>query len=130
MQKTILIKNEEELIEYFGQSRSTLDNFTYYTTLNLIRISESENKMAEESVAQDQLRAFIERIERMEDEKAAVSADIKEIYSEAKGNGFDTKVIREIIRIRRQDASERQEHESILELYMSALGMSFVPSEE
>jgi len=79
--------------------------------------------MAEESVAQDQLRAFIERIERMEEEKAAIADDIKEIYAEAKGNGFDTKVIREIVRIRKQDANERQEHEAILELYMAALGM-------
>lgn len=77
-----------------------------------------------DSVAQDQLRAFIERIERMEEEKASIAADIKEIYAEAKGNGFDTKVIREIVRIRKQDASERAEHEAILELYLSALGMT------
>lgn len=83
-----------------------------------------------EGVAQDQLRAFIERIERMEEEKAAIAADIKEIYAEAKGNGFDTKVIREIVRIRRQDANERMEHEAILELYMSALGMTYAPPEE
>ena len=86
--------------------------------------------MAEDSVAQDQLRAFIERIERMEEEKAAIAADIKEIYAEAKGNGFDTKVIREIVRIRKQDASERQEHEAILELYMSALGMVAGPAND
>lgn len=86
--------------------------------------------MAEESVAQDQLRSFIERIENREEEKAAVTEDIKEIYAEAKGNGFDTKVIREIVRIRAQDASERQEHEAILELYMSALGMVAPPSED
>jgi len=86
--------------------------------------------MAEESVAQDQLRAFIERIERMEEEKTMISEDIKEIYAEAKGNGFDTKVIREIVRIRAQDASERQEHEAILELYMSALGMVAAPDED
>lgn len=84
----------------------------------------------EDSVAQDQLRAFIERIERMEEEKAAIAADIKEIYAEAKGNGFDTKVIREIVRIRRQDANERMEHEAILELYMSALGMVYAPPDE
>ena len=86
--------------------------------------------MAEDSVAQDQLRAFIERIERMEEEKSAVAADIKEIYAEAKGNGFDTKVIREIIRIRKKDASELQEHNAILELYMSALGMIAAPEED
>src|SRR5690606_39641401 len=75
----------------------------------------------EDSVAQDQLRAFIERIERMEEEKAAIAADIKEIYAEAKGNGFDTKILRKIVTIRKQDANERMEQEALLELYMSAL---------
>jgi uncharacterized protein (UPF0335 family) len=85
--------------------------------------------MSVESVAQDQLRAFIERIERMEEEKAAIASDIKEIYAEAKGNGFDTKIIRQIIRIRKQDANERQEQEALLELYMAALGMNYAPPE-
>lgn len=80
------------------------------------------------SIPNDQLKAFIERIERMEGEKADIASDIKEIYSEAKGNGFDTKVIREIVRIRKQDVNERKEHEAILELYMSSLGMT--PLEE
>ena len=84
----------------------------------------------EDSVAQDQLRAFIERIERMEEEKAAIAADIKEIYAEAKGNGFDTKVLRTIIRIRKQDHAERMEQEALLELYMSALGMVAAPPED
>ena len=87
-------------------------------------------RSTEDSVAQDQLRAFIERIERMEEEKAAIAADIKEIYAEAKGNGFDTKIIRKIIGIRKQDANERMEQEAILELYMSALGMAYAPPEE
>ena len=86
--------------------------------------------MSVESVAQDQLRAFIERIERMEEEKAAIAADIKEIYAEAKGNGFDTKVLRQVIRIRKQDRSERLEQEAILELYLAALGMAIAPTEE
>jgi uncharacterized protein (UPF0335 family) len=85
--------------------------------------------MAAESVAQDQLRAFVERIERMEEEKKAIADDIKEIYAEAKGNGFDTKVLRQVIRIRKQDRNERLEQEAILELYMSALGMSLAPTE-
>jgi uncharacterized protein (UPF0335 family) len=76
-----------------------------------------------ESVAKDQLRAFIERIERMEEEKAAIAADIKEIYAEAKGNGFETKILRRIVNIRKQDANERMEQEAILSLYMRALGM-------
>ena len=82
-----------------------------------------------ESVAQDQIRTIIERIERMEEEKRAITDDIKEIYAEAKGNGFDTKVLRQIIRIRKQDASERMEQEALLELYMAALGMAAAPPE-
>jgi uncharacterized protein (UPF0335 family) len=85
--------------------------------------------VSSDSVAQDQIRAFIERIERMEEEKAAISDDIKEIYAEAKGNGFDTKVLRQIIRIRKQDAAERMEQEALLELYMAALGMAAAPRE-
>jgi uncharacterized protein (UPF0335 family) len=86
--------------------------------------------MATESVAQDQLRAFIERIERMEEEKKAITDDIKEIYAEAKGNGFDTKVLRQIVRIRKQDHSERMEQEALLELYMAALGMAAAPRDD
>src|SRR3569832_781946 len=68
-------------------------------------------------------------IERKEEEKKAIADDIKEIYAEAKGNGFDTKVLRQIIRIRKQDASERMEQEALLELYMAALGMAVAPKE-
>ncbi len=74
-------------------------------------------------VAQDQLRSIVERIERLEEEKAAIANDIKEVYAEAKGNGFDTKTLRQVIRLRKQDKAERQEQEAILDLYMSALGM-------
>lgn len=74
-------------------------------------------------VAKDQLRSIVERIERLEEEKAALASDIKEVYAEAKGNGFDTKTLREVIRLRKRDKAERQEAESILELYLSALGM-------
>ena len=95
------------------------------------RNAEGNERMAtEDSVAQDQLRAFIERIERMEEEKAAVAADIKEIYAEAKGNGFDTKILRKIVAIRKQDDNERLEQEALLELYMSALGMIAAPEED
>ena len=76
-----------------------------------------------ETVAHDQLRAFIERIERMEEEKAAIAADIKEIYAEAKGNGFDTKTLRKIVNIRKMDLNERAESEALLAMYMRALGM-------
>jgi len=83
-----------------------------------------------DSVAQDQLRAFIERIEQLEEEKAAIANDIKEVYAEAKGNGFDTKVLRKVVSIRKQDRAERMEQEALLELYMSALGMVEAPPEE
>jgi uncharacterized protein (UPF0335 family) len=73
--------------------------------------------------AKDQLKAFIERIERLEEEKKALADDIKDVYAEAKGNGFDTKALRTIVRLRKQDADERKEHETILETYMHALGM-------
>lgn len=76
-----------------------------------------------DSVDDGQLRAFVERIERMHEEKKAISDDIAEIYAEAKGTGYNVKVLREIIRIRSKDAAERAEHETILDLYMAALGM-------
>jgi uncharacterized protein (UPF0335 family) len=76
-----------------------------------------------ESVAADQLKAFIERIERLEEEKAGIAGDIKDVYAEAKSNGFDTKVLRKIVSLRKRDYAERQEEEAILELYMQALGM-------
>ena len=79
--------------------------------------------MADQGVARDQLRAFVERIERLEEEKKAIADDIKEVYAEAKGDGFDTKILRQVVRIRKQDASERLEQEAILDLYLHALGM-------
>lgn len=80
--------------------------------------------MSSDSVAHDQLRTFVERIERMNEEKKAINADISEIYSEAKGNGFDRKALKEIIRIRAQDHNERLEHETIVDMYLHALGMA------
>jgi uncharacterized protein (UPF0335 family) len=77
-----------------------------------------------ESVAADQLKSFIERIERLEEEKAGLAGDIKEVFAEAKGSGFDTKVMRKIISIRKKDHAERQEEDAILELYLQALGMA------
>ena len=72
----------------------------------------------------DHLRAFIERIERLEEEKAALSADIREVYSEAKAMGFDAKILRTVVRLRKQDAHERQEQEALLATYLTALGMA------
>ena len=75
------------------------------------------------SVAAGQLRALVERIERLEEEKAALAKDIKEVYAEAKANGLDTRILRKAITLRKKDAAEREEEEAVLALYMSALGM-------
>ena len=77
-----------------------------------------------QTVAAGQLRAFIERIERLEEEKQAIADDIKEVFAELKGTGFDTKAVRAIIRLRKKDQAERQEEEAILDLYKAALGMA------
>jgi uncharacterized protein (UPF0335 family) len=79
--------------------------------------------LSSEPVSAGQLRAIVERIEQLEEEKRAVADQIKEVYAEAKGNGFDTKAIRKIVALRRKDAQEREEEETVLELYMTALGM-------
>jgi uncharacterized protein (UPF0335 family) len=73
--------------------------------------------------AKDQLKAVIERIERLEEEKKALGDDIRDIYTEAKGTGFDVKALRTIVRMRKQDADDRRAQETILETYMHALGM-------
>lgn len=73
--------------------------------------------------AKDQLKSVIERVERLEEEKKAIADDIRDVYAEAKGNGFDVKALRTIIRLRKQEPNERQEHETIVETYMHALGM-------
>ncbi len=80
--------------------------------------------------AQGQLRSLIERIERLEEEKKAIAADIKEVYGEAKANGFDTKIMRKVVGLRKKDSAERQEEEAILDLYLSALGMIVTDSVE
>jgi uncharacterized protein (UPF0335 family) len=81
-------------------------------------------EVAETGVAADELKQFIERIERLEEEKAGIASDIKDVFAELKGRGFDTKAVRSILRIRKKDHAERQEEEAILELYMQALGMA------
>ena len=77
--------------------------------------------------AQGQLRSLVERIERLEEEKKTIAGDIKEVYAEAKANGFDTKIVRKVVSLRKKDASEREEEQAILDLYLSALGM--IPAE-
>jgi uncharacterized protein (UPF0335 family) len=78
-------------------------------------------------VARDQLRSFIERIERLEEEKKTIADDIKDVYGEAKGTGFDTKILKKVIAIRKQDKDERMEQEAILDTYLAALGMIDAP---
>jgi uncharacterized protein (UPF0335 family) len=78
--------------------------------------------------AQGQLKSLVERIERLEEEKKTIAADIKEVYAEAKGHGFDTKILRKVISLRKKDVAERQEEEQVLDLYLQALGM--IPEEQ
>lgn len=79
--------------------------------------------MAEGTVAADQLRLFIERIERLSEEKQGIADDIKDVYAEAKANGYDTKVMREVVKLRKQERHVRQEHEAVLDVYKAALGI-------
>ena len=74
-------------------------------------------------IARERLQSFVERIERLEDEKDALTADIREVYSEAKSVGFDIKIMRQIVRLRRLDSSDRQRQEELLDVYKNALGM-------
>lgn len=83
-----------------------------------------ETSPTSDTVAAGQLRAFIERIERLEEEKQTIADDIKDVYAEMKGTGFDTKAVKTIIRLRKKDKAERDEEEAILDLYMNALGMA------
>jgi uncharacterized protein (UPF0335 family) len=78
-------------------------------------------------IAGDRLKGFIERIERLEEEKKALANDIKEVYAEAKGTGFDTKIMRQVIRLRKMDKDDLDEQESLIDIYKRALGM--LPSE-
>jgi uncharacterized protein (UPF0335 family) len=84
---------------------------------------EERNEEPATRFAKDHLKAFVERIERLEEEKKAIADDIRDVYAEAKGTGFDVKALRTIVRLRKQDADERKEHDAILETYMHALGM-------
>jgi uncharacterized protein (UPF0335 family) len=85
--------------------------------------AEAKNEQPATRFAKDQLKAFIERIERLEEEKKATSDDIRDVYAEAKGNGFDVKALRTIVRLRKLDTDERREQQEVLDTYMHALGM-------
>jgi uncharacterized protein (UPF0335 family) len=77
---------------------------------------------AKTSFANGQLKSLVERIEHLEEEKQAIAGDIKEVYGEAKANGFDTKILRKVIRLRKQDKAKRQEEEALMDLYLAAIG--------
>ena len=79
--------------------------------------------MAKSGFAKEHLKAFVERVERLEEERSALTADIREVYSEAKGQGFDAKTMRQVVRMRKLDKADFQEQEAMLDLYLSALGM-------
>lgn len=78
-------------------------------------------------ITAEQLKAYIERVERLEEEKAALAADVREVYAEAKANGFDVKIMRQVIRLRKLDSQDRTEQEALLDLYKRALGMGDGP---
>lgn len=80
--------------------------------------------MAEGTVSADQLRLFIERIERLEEEKKGISDDVRDVYSELKANGYDVKITRQIVKLRKMEAHARQEADALLETYRSALGLA------
>jgi uncharacterized protein (UPF0335 family) len=82
-----------------------------------------KDDQAQHRFAKEQLKAVIERVERLEEEKKAIADDIRDVYAEAKVNGFDVKVLRTVVRMRKQDINERKEQEAILETYLHALGM-------
>ena len=83
----------------------------------------AKKAVSSEAVAADRLRAFVQRIERLEEEKAALAADIREIYAEAKGNGYEPRVMRKVVTLRRMKDADRQEEEALLEVYRAAVGV-------
>jgi uncharacterized protein (UPF0335 family) len=105
-------------LPFSASTFSSTQEYTMATTTSAAVKEEPATKFAK-----DQLKAIIERIERLEQEKKTISDDIRDVYAEAKGNGFDVKALRTIVRLRKQDANERAEQETILETYMQALGM-------
>lgn len=100
------------------------ENWFWAVAVKLDSIGEEKENMAKVGgVAASQLRSFVERIERLEDEKQALTNDIREIYSEAKGAGFDVKVLRQVVRLRKMDAHDRSQMEAVLDVYKRALDM-------
>jgi uncharacterized protein (UPF0335 family) len=102
----------------FETSRST-----YREECPMATAAAAKDEQTAHRFAKDQLKAFVERVERLEEEKKAIADDIRDVYAEAKGNGFDVKALRVVVRLRKQDINKRKEQEAILETYLHALGM-------
>jgi uncharacterized protein (UPF0335 family) len=103
-------------------------NRTKLAFIDSSQTSEDSNVQLQSS-AKDQLRAFVSRIERLEEEKAALAADLREVYAEAKGSGFDAKALRKVVSLRKLDENKRREEEAVLTTYLHALGMADAESE-
>ena len=88
------------------------------------KVEKGEKEKPATHFAKDQLKAFVERVERLEEEKKALSDDIRDVYAEAKGNGYDVKALRTVVQLRKLETTERQEQQAVLETYMHALGMA------
>jgi uncharacterized protein (UPF0335 family) len=108
----------------FGKAAAPKAARTYQGDVSMSATAAAEKEQPATRFAKDQLKAIVERIERLEEEKKATSDDIRDVYAEAKGNGFDAKALRTIVRLRKQDTDERREQQEILDTYMHALGMA------
>jgi uncharacterized protein (UPF0335 family) len=86
-------------------------------------VEKDDSESPKTRFAKDQLKAIVERIERLEEEKKAIADDVRDVYGEAKANGFDVKALRQVVKLRKQDVNERNEQQAVLETYMHALGM-------
>ena len=91
--------------------------------MTLTAVAGTKDEQTVHRFAKDALKAFVERVERLEEEKKSIADDIRDVYAEAKGSGFDVRALRTVVRLRKQDINERKEQEAILETYMHALGM-------
>jgi uncharacterized protein (UPF0335 family) len=112
------VKSRKLLMKRRGQSPPDLNE-----ERSMSAVEKEQPEAANTKFAKDQLKAFVERIERLEEEKKTISDDIRDVYAESKGNGFDVKALRAVIRLRKQEPTERNEQQLILETYMNALGM-------
>lgn len=113
----------QELAKKFGVSQEVVDEFEYEEEPVLPVVKEADKDKKNMDLAVDRLRSLIERIERLEEEKKSVANDIRDIFAEAKGAGFDTKIMREVIKLRKMSAANRDEQEFLLDTYRKALDL-------